>query len=317
MRRIIIYGNDTFFIKNKTKQLLLEAGVEAFNISRYDLDETSLDEALNDALTVPFLEGLKAVVCLNARFLSDLKFKPVVTNSHMYQAMLDSTLDSTIIIFQVPGASLIKQKWIEPLINLSETIESPSKKPEDLKAWVDRQLSKASIQMNREAYQMLIDRITHDPEVAYNEIKKLLIYAADQKIIDEQTIDELITFKLDDNVYNIINLLMAHQKKDAYLKIEALLNAKEDPLRILTMMIQKFREILVTQTMIEKGYDQNKLAQSMNVKSGRAFYMMKNARAFSKIRTIEALKKLETYDYQIKTGHIDKKLALELFIFGH
>ena len=317
MRRIIIYGSDTFFIKNKTKQLLLEAGVEAFNISRFDLDETTLDEALNDALTVPFLEGLKAVVCLNARFLSDLKYKPVVTDSNMYQAMLDSTLDSTIIIFQVPGNSLINQKWIEPLINLSETIESPSKKPDDLKAWVDRQLSKANIQMNREAYQMLIERITHDSEVAYNEIKKLLLYAADQKVIDEQTIDELITFKLDDNVYNIINLLMAHQKKEAYLKIEALLNAKEDPLRILTMMIQKFREILVTQSMIEKGYDQNKLAQSMNVKSGRAFYMMKNARAFSKIRTIEALKKLETYDYQIKTGLIDKKLALELFIFGH
>lgn len=317
MRRVIIYGNDTFFIKNKTKQLFLEAGIDAFNVSMFDLEEKPLDEALNDALTVPFLGENKAVVVLNASFLSDPKQKGLMEDSNMFDGMIHSTIDSTLLIFQVPSSSLHKQKWIEPLINASELISAPVKKPEDLKAWVDRQLSKARIQMNRSAYDLLIERITHDPEVAYNEIKKLLLYANDSKFIDEETIDHLITVKLDDNIYNIINLLMARQKKEAYKKVEALMDAKEDPLRILTTMIQKFREILLTQSMLEKGYDQNKIAQTMNVKSGRAYYMVKNAKVFSKLRTSEALEKLERYDVQIKTGHIDKKLALELFIFGH
>jgi len=317
MRRIIIYGNDSFFIKNKTKQILQEAKVDEFNVSIYDFEEMPLEEAFNDALTVPFLEGLKAVVILNAHFLADVKHKSLIADSSLFKSIIETSLESTLIIFQVPSASLLKQKWINPLFEISELFESPSKKPEDLKAWVDRQLSKSGIQMNKNAYQMLIERITHDPQVAYLEVKKLLLYAHDSKVVDESTIDALITHKLDDNIFNIINLIMVHQKKEAYQKIDALLTAKEDPLRILTTMIQKFREILVTQSMIDKGYDQNQIAKTLNVKSGRAYYMVKNAKAFSKLRTIEALETLEKYDIQIKTGHIDKKLALELFIFGH
>ena len=50
--------------------------------------------------------------------------------------------------------------------------------------------------------------------------------------------------------------------------------------------------------------------------SCRTYYIMKNARGVSTDIVVKHLKTLEEIDYKIKTGQIDKKIGLELFILG-
>ena len=65
-----------------------------------------------------------------------------------------------------------------------------------------------------------------------------------------------------------------------------------------------------------EGMDQDAIQQYLNVKSGRAYYMMKNARQYPRAHVEKSLKQLEMYDLKIKTGLMDKTLALELFVLG-
>lgn len=312
----IVFGRDHFFISNKTKQLIKDAAIDAFNESVYDLDEVDLDVALSDALTVPFMADKKAIVIKNAFFLSDPKAAKVGTESAHFKFLLTAKDLPTELIFQVPDKALLKTGPFKAFIASATCYESPTKKPQDLKAWVDRQLAKAQLDMTSEAYNLLIERITHDPETAYQELSKLLLYAADKDPIDETLIDRLITVRLDDNIFTIINQLLEGNKKAAYQRIALMLEAKEDALRIFNALINKFKEMMLTQSLLQEGMNQDAIQDYLNVKSGRAYYMVKNARQFPAPYIQKVLTQLEAFDIKIKTGQIDKTLALELFIFG-
>lgn len=316
MTKYILHGTDFFFIKNKTQQLIKEAGIDAFNESHYDLDDVALDTALNDALTIPFMADKKAVVIKNAHFFADTKAQATFKESEQFKFLMGEDSAETILIFQVPHATLLKNKTYKAFYETCDVIAARSKTSADLKGWVDRQLSKAQINLSKDAYDVLIERITHDAETAYHELQKLLLYAVDTPHIDRDTIDRLITVHLDDNVFTIMNLLMDGHKEAAFERIQMMLSAKEDALRILSAFINKFREMILTQSLVASGMNQDGIQQYLNVKSGRAYYMMKNARQYNRAYVEKILKQLETYDWKIKTGLMDKTLALEMFVLG-
>jgi DNA polymerase-3 subunit delta len=71
-----------------------------------------------------------------------------------------------------------------------------------------------------------------------------------------------------------------------------------------------------TKLLIEKGYRQDQIAEHFHIKSGRAYYLVKNAQAVNFQILENHLKKLSKLDYEIKSGKIDKKLGLELYLLG-
>ncbi|MFA6722689.1 MAG: DNA polymerase III subunit delta, partial [Bacilli bacterium] len=66
----LFLGNEQFLIENKIKRLINESGADEYNITYYDLDTSTLTEALNDALTPPFMSAAKVIVIKNPLFLS-------------------------------------------------------------------------------------------------------------------------------------------------------------------------------------------------------------------------------------------------------
>ena len=69
--------------------------------------------------------------------------------------------------------------------------------------------------------------------------------------------------------------------------------------------------------MLEKGYKQIDIANTLGVSTGRAYYIIKSARTF-KIDILEKLLlQLHNLDFQIKSGKVDKTTGFEMFLFGY
>ena len=81
-------------------------------------------------------------------------------------------------------------------------------------------------------------------------------------------------------------------------------------------IVGKIRELMHTKLLIERGYGQEEIQNHFNIKSGRAYYLMKNANDISYKILEDYIKKLAQLDHQIKSGKIDKKIGLELFLLG-
>ena len=71
----LIYGENEDLIKEKKDEIISSSGVDEFNISTFDMEESSIREALNDAQSIPFLSDYRIVVFKNAYFFSSSKDK--------------------------------------------------------------------------------------------------------------------------------------------------------------------------------------------------------------------------------------------------
>jgi DNA polymerase-3 subunit delta len=315
----LFYGPDSYIIKQKTLKLIDMFHIDPFNIVNYDMEESPIEEAVNDATTIPFMADKKMVVIKNAYFLSNetQKQKKIIHDLDYLQRYVDNPVKETILVIQVPYAKLDKRKAItKALVKTADVQECIPLKEQDLKGWTKRFLAKYGLAIDTDALDELIKRISNNTEVLVSETTKLALYAEGMNKVDLNMIRKVITRNVEDNVYEIVNNILDKKRSKALTIYNDLIMHSEDPLRILNIISSKYRELLHTKLLLEMGKDKTDIATYFNASSGRAYYIMKNARNVSSDVVKEQLEKLELLDYQIKSGKIDKKVGIELFILG-
>jgi DNA polymerase-3 subunit delta len=315
----LFYGKDTYIIKSKTNQIIAKNNIDDFNITTYDVEESPLEEAINDAATIPFMADQKMVIIKNAYFLTSEKKgkKDLNHNLKSFQRYLENPVSETILVVQAPYVKLDERKAITKFLKQNSVFEECKPlKDQDLRGWVKRQLGKNGIAIDADALNEVINRCENNTEVIVLETQKLVLYAEGYTKVDLETVKLVVTKNVEDNVYEITNMLLANNRSKALEIYNDLVMHNEDPLRILGILVNKYREILHTKLLLSDGKDKADVANYFNASPGRAFYIMKNAKGISLGHVEDQLLKLEDLDYKIKTGRIDKKVGLELFILG-
>jgi DNA polymerase-3 subunit delta len=313
----VYYGADTFFIKNKIKQNIQVLGLDEFNVTHYDCEEDLLENALADAATVPFMSDHKMVVIHNAYFLAPKSSLKLQHHLPALKQYLEHPVSETYLILTVPEQSLDKkQALVKKLLEVAEVIEAKKQTAEDLGAWIRRQLSKNGLSIDADAFTELLRRVGFNSEVAFLEVRKLLLYAQDLNHISKGIIEEVITRNVEDNVFEILNAIHRQDKAFALKLYQDLVVQGEDPLRILALMIRQYREMRTTLSLVQEGADETRVQHHFNVSRGRAFFMLKNVQHTHFSKVDEQLRYLQSLDEKIKTGQVDKKLAAELFILA-
>lgn len=315
----LFFGEDTYIIKAKTNQIIAKHKIDDYNVTTYDMEESPVEDALNDACTIPFMSDKKVVIMKNAYFLANGKGpkKEMKHNLDAFNRYIESPSEETILIIHAPYNKLDERKAITKFLKSRSIIEECiALKDQDLRSWVKRQLGKNDINIDTDALNELLKRVENNTEVLVNETQKLILYAEGKHKVDLDTIQKVITKNVEDNVYEITNMLLSNNRSKALEIYYDLVMHSEDPLRILGILVNKYREILHTKLLIADGKDKSEIANYFNATSGRTYYIMKNAREVSSDLVKKHLNTLEDLDFKIKTGQIDKKIALELFILG-
>jgi len=314
----LFYGEDNFVIKTKTDQIIKKYDVDEFNITHYDMEEQAVEEAINDASTIPFMSDLKIVVIKNAYFLSNEKPKKEI--KHDIEALrryIENPFETTILIINAAYKKLDERKAITKLVmSRSNATKCDPLSSDDLRGWIKRQVGKQNKRIDLDAVEEFVKRVEHNTTVAVNELRKLMFYVEDIDHITLATIKEVITKNIEDNVYEISNAIFQNDRSKALSVYNDLVSYGEDPIQVLGMLTSKYREIMQVKQLKKAGYDKAEIANYYNVSSGRAYYMLKNANQVKETVVIKHLKKLETLDFQIKSGRIDKKTGLELFLLS-
>lgn len=314
----LFHGSDTFIIKSKINNLINKYKVDDFNVTNYDMEETNIKNALNDAETIPFMSEKKMVIIRNAYFLSTVKPKKEIPhNLDDFKRYLDNPVEETILVIAAPYAKLDERKAITKTVkNNAEVVKCDPLNEADSSNWIQRQLGKNNIAIDNDALKEFLNRVENNTEVLVSEMQKLLSYCEGTSNVDINIIKRVITKNVEDNVYEITNMILDNKRGKALEIYNDLVMHSEDPLRILGILVNKYREILHVKFLVSQGKDKTEVARYYNASSGRAYYMMKNAASVKMAVVKKHLKKLEDIDYQIKSGQIDKRIGLELFILS-
>ncbi len=316
----LLYGAESFLI-NETKQLLINNVLSEeeldFNLSSYDLEETPVELALEDAETYPFFGEKKLVILHNPVFLTAEKTKEKIEhNIAKLEAYLKHPSPYTILVFSAPYEKLDERKKVtKELKRQAAILEAKKLNESELKFWVKERAGYNGVEISGEAIELMLTLAGTNLFMLTSEVDKLALYVGDHKRIDEEAVEKLVSRSLEQNIFTLVDHIV-HRKIDEALRIYYdLLKQNEEPIKILSIITGQFRLIYQVKELARRGYGQQQIASNLKIHPFRIKLAAGQAKLFRDEELAKIMNLLAEADYQMKTGGMNKQLLIEMFLF--
>ncbi|TYR82350.1 DNA polymerase III subunit delta [Priestia megaterium] len=314
----LLHGVNSFIMTKARDKIIgnvLSEEEKEFNLSVYDLEETAIDQVIEDAETLPFLGEKRVVVAKNALFLTAEKIKAKVEHDlAKLQQYIEQPTSFSVLIIMAPYEKLDERKKITKLLKKQATyIEANEFNEQDIKQWISSLLVKEEIEMDEEAKNLLVQLVGLNVTLVTNEVEKMMLYVGPKGVITRETVLQLVAKTLEQNVFTLIEAVIQRNVSQALNIYQDLLRNNEEPIKILSLLASQFRLLYHAKQLFNQGYGQQQIAQTLKVHPFRVKIALQQSRGFEEKKLTIILKELAEADYQMKTGRMDKALILQLF----
>jgi DNA polymerase-3 subunit delta len=307
---MVFYGEESFLIDKAISDVISKHGGQAL---KYDLSQTSINTLLEDASSISLFDGDKIIIGYNADFLSGNQNKEEVNSFDNLSKYIGNPNPSSIIILTLTSDKLDKRKNIvKKLLEHADVREFAKPSDNDLVKYVKEVFDNNKYQINFKALHLLIDRVGNNLYLLNSECEKLMLYKMDNKIIDEQDIEEMITKYDADNIFTLTDAVIKKDINTALSLYQELLKRGEEPIKIIVMLANQFRLVFQVKRLCAKGMNESKIAEYLSVHPYRV-KLAKEVRLNEK-ELLNYISLLADLDEGIKMGDINKDTGLELFL---
>lgn len=308
MNTYLIYGNDYSLIKREIDKITKDIN----DVTTYDLSLEKVDNLLNDASVISMFGDKKALIGENALFLSTSS-SSINHDLDYLQRYLEDDNHDNIVIFTLNENKLDERKKIVKLLKKRATvIHKDVIKDKDLPDFVRDEFFNNGYKIDYKAASYFVQYAGSNVDILISEINKMMMYKDGDKIIKIEDINEITSKKMNDNIFDLSNAIMDKNFKKMYECYNDLMTLKEEPIKIIAMLGSTFTLVYQCKLLYNDGKRQNEIADILKVHPYRVKLAIENNYKINNIK--EILKKLHNLDYEIKSGQIDKAVALDNFL---
>lgn len=316
----VLYGTESFLI-NETKHLLMKYALNEeemeFNFATYDLEETPIEVALEDAETFPFMGERRLILMNNPYFLTAEKSKAKTEhNLKKLESYLQEPAPYSIIVFAGSYEKLDERKKLtKELKRKGIVVEAKKLNEQELKLWVKERAALNRVSIDEEAVEQMLTLAGTNLFMLTTEIDKLALYATEGNTITVAMVHELVSRSLEQNIFVLVDNIVQRKIDAAFRIYYDLLKQNEEPIKILSILSGQFRLIYQVKELARKGYGQQQIAGSIKVHPFRVKLAAGQAKLFKDEELTKIMQLLAEADYQSKTGAMNKELIIEMFLF--
>ena len=323
-RVILMYGVEQFLVKWAAETL-----VKKFvNPSTAAMDFITMDEnatcsnIIEACETFSMFSERRIVWVKNFKLLGSDNVKGYTSEDiKMLTEYIKNSNESTVLIFSGEDvrttAALTSVLKKEGQVYNFERLDR-----RDLTSFIRKRFVKAGIEIKPQALKLFIDLsgyYNRDSEYTLfhfeNDIQKVIAHCTGN-LVTAEDIEKTISGDMDTFVFDMINGITGNQKDKAFAILYNILSAGTDAFSIIGAIVSQFEFMLSVKELREDGYD----LTAIHKKIGGSDYRIKKAipfvNRFSKNKLKKTLVSIYEVDRQIKTGLLDSRTALELFIAG-
>ena len=304
----LIYGNEDYLI-NKNLNEILKSINSNDNISRYNLDTDSIESVLIDASTVSMFDDKKVIICDNSTFLTS---EGKLENDENFLRYIENAFKDVYLIFIVRNEKLDERKKIvKSLKKVSKVIVCNKIENYDLSNYVYEYIKENGF---RKDIETILKRSLYNLSIITNELNKLFVYKKDNKNITSEDIDKVITSNINDNIFDLTNMVVNGEKEKLIDTYNNLIRMGEDPFKLMVTLSNQYRLILEVKLMVKNGYKDDEIISKLKEHP----YRIKLAKN-SLVSIEESTKKLEQLadlNYNIVTGKVDSNFGFEMFLLN-
>jgi len=290
---------------------------DEFNYVSFDMESISIDDVIEDAMTLPFMCDHKMVIMKNPYFLTSKRVKTDFEfNDEVLLSYLSSPSDFTDVIILATSMELDERKSIiKKLKSLCQVINVESVSEKQIPFMIENMFKNKNVKIERKALDELCLRCGKNAIKAQTEVEKLSTYS-DNIVYDD--VVNLVSREMDDNIFNLIEGIIMHDHAKAiqtYNDIRFLNSA--DTVTLISSVANQLRFLYQVGTMKENGYRVSEIASALNVRNPyRIEITLKKLHRTSTSDVLVLLNRLSKLDIMIKKGKIDKNVVFELFLLG-
>lgn len=308
----LLYGTEPLLMEKKCLEILKKEQIDDFSTSKYDLENNSLNEIIEDASTVSMFNPKKGIIVSNSYiFTGTTKKSTIEQNTDLLLSYLEHPNPDTILLFMIETEKIDERKKITKQIkkeySIIELNANKNKNGLIKEMFEDYQIDSSNIAL-------LLDRVGDNLRILEQECEKIKTYKGEDKTITREDILNLTVKNIDTDLFNLIENIVLKKKQEALESYGEMLKRGEEPIKVIITLANQFRIMYQSKELSKKGYTGNDIASILEIHPYRVKLALEKSRNFASSILLHYLEELANLDSNIKSGFVDKNLALELFI---
>ena len=303
---LLVYDNYYLF-QEKLKDIISSTKFENASITNYDLEEEDLYNALLDLDTYSFLTEQKVIIIKNINLLEDNQ-----DTKHLLKYLDNPNNDNLLILTTTK-------------FNATKKINKELKKKNNyIKLETDLNKETKNILQGYEVESGVITKIieysNNNIDIIKSECDKLKQYKFDTKKTTKEDVETIVIKHIGEStqiVFDLIKDIAIKDKKRAIIKYEKLKKYNVDDIALIGLLESQLRLMIQIIMFSEKNYTNKDIAATLNIHPYRIEKTKELLRYSNKKDVCNMIKNLSNIDYKIKSGQIDNKDAIFMYIINN
>ena len=315
----LVQGKEPY-LQELARKVFLETIVapedQDLNVGRFNMEEVSIQTAIQDAESVPFFGERRLVLVDNPSFFTGEKEKKSMDHQlERLQAYLENPMDSSVMVFFAPYDKLDQRKKIVKQLKKEAVLLDASELTErDVKQYIQDALRNHQYTIQEEALETLLVKTQYSLTNSMKELDKLMIASIDTKMIPLELVESLVAKTLEQNIFELGESILKKEGVKALQIYHDMLLQKEDPLKMNAILLGQFRLLLQVSYLKREGYQEPEIQKTLGVHPYRVKIALQQSRRFGLPLLEKAFMQLVDTEYALKTSVGIKEMQLEWFI---
>ena len=315
----VFTGDDLGQFEVMKSQVLKQIGYDSadLNFAHFDMKEAAYKDIELELLSLPFFADEKIVILdhfvdittAKKRYLTDDELKS-------FEEYLENPSPTSKLVIFVEGKLDSKRRLVKLLKRDAKVFEAIELKEQELRAYFQKWSQKQGLTFAEKSFEHLLIKSGFQ----FSEIQKNLLflqsYKADSNITEEDII-QAIPKTLQDNIFDLTQLILAKKIDQARDLVKDLTLQGEDEIKLIAIMLGQFRLYTQVKILAESGQTESQMVSSLGHYLGRnpnpyqIKFALRDTRGLSLNFLQDSIRYLIQADYQIKTGVYEKSYLFE------
>lgn len=301
--------NDSISLESKINEIIDKNHFSEGIISIYDLEDTLLDNALEDLDTYNFLSNKKIIIIKNV--FNDATDKKL---EHLLKYIDNSNPDNLLII---------TTRKIDNRLNICKKIKKNNNieiVTVEINAYDYVKKLCDNYKIDNFSISLLVDLCKNDITRLNSEINKLKMYKINELEINKEDINNLVIKKLGDSneiLFSLIKYIISKDKKNAFITYNQLKEYNIDVNSIIGLMASQIKLTHQIKILDEENLSNQDITDKLNLKS---VYQVKKIKEYIHKYTYDDIydfvHKISNIDLAIKSGKLDSNIAIDMLIIN-
>ncbi|MDT8861428.1 DNA polymerase III subunit delta [Alkalihalobacillus sp. MEB130] len=313
-----MYGTQSFLMEDLMFHLIQQVvgSQDDPNVITYSLQDTLLDIAVEEAETFPFFGGKKVVVIKDFSLVSSQKQESKLEHDlERLMQYIENPSPEAILVLLAPYEKLDERKKItKSLKQKASVVECFPFDDRMLSEWLDDQASTKQFTFTQDGKDHLLGRVGPQLLLLASEMEKLSLYVGEGGTVTGDVVDLLVARSLEQDVFALIEFAVKRRLDEALSIYHDLLKQKEEPLKLLSLIARQLRIYYQVKELSRRSYSQKQIAAQLKLHPYVVKLASQQMNKFDDKHLLQLLEAAADTDYAIKSGKMEKVLAVELLL---